>query len=149
MTNPFTGETVGENELEVVKGAGVTLDGLKNPEMLMFCTFKPETKKDKIFLYNAVQTPNARIKECVNMEIAVVHVYAEIATLSDGSKVPRIILIDKDGKAYQSTAFGVYHSLEKIMNIVGQPPYDAKDPLIVIPKLITTKKGQTLTLTIK
>lgn len=124
----------------------VSFDGLKSSANIMFCTLPMETPEQKKHVFHIAQNPDHRVEDVVNTKIALTDVYAEVATLESGDNVPRIILIDKDGKGYVCTSFGMLHALEKLFGIFGAPHYD--DPLNVTVKKVKTKNGNTYTLDI-
>ena len=99
--------------------------------------------------YNAVSQPDMALKECVNIPIAMTHVSIEVCELHDDEKgdsvAPRVVIVDKDGKSYQSVSVGVYQSLKRIFTLFGTPD-SWKEPLTVVPMLTGTKKGQVLSL---
>lgn len=99
--------------------------------------------------YNAVSQPEMSLKECVNIPIAMTHVSVEVCELhseQNGDVIaPRVVIMDKDGKSYQSVSIGVYQSLKRIFALFGTPDTWA-EPLTVVPMLTSTKKGQVLSL---
>lgn len=99
--------------------------------------------------YNAVSQPDVALKECVNIPIAMTHVSIEVCEVhseQNGDVIaPRIVIMDKDGKSYQAVSVGVYQSLKRIFALFGTPD-TWTEPLIVVPMLISTKKGQVLRL---
>lgn len=110
-------------------------------------------RKQAIAFYNATANPDMKLKEHVNEVIDLVHVSVECAEvnaqLEDGSVgksiAPRIVLIDKDGKSYSCVSTGIYNSLKRLFALVGNPDSWA-EPVKVKPVLISTKKGQVLSL---
>lgn len=110
-------------------------------------------RKQAVAFYNATANPDMRLKEHVNEVIDLVHVSVECAEvnaqLEDGSAgksvAPRIVLIDKDGKSYSCVSTGIYNSLKRLFALVGSPDGWA-EPVKVKPVLISTKKGQVLSL---
>ena len=99
--------------------------------------------------YNAVSQPDTALKKCVNIPIAMAHVSIEVCEVrseQDGDVIaPRIVIMDNDGKSYQAVSVGVYQSLKRIFALFGTPDTWTA-PLIVVPMLTSTKKGQVLSL---
>ena len=99
--------------------------------------------------YNAVSQPDVALKECVNIPIAMVHVSIEVCEVhseQNGDVIaPRVVIMDEDGKSYQAVSVGVYQSLKRIFALFGTPD-TWSEPLTVVPMLISTKKGQVLSL---
>lgn len=58
---------------------------------------------------------------------------------------PRIVLITDDGQSYSCTSVGVYQSLKRMFTLLGAPD-TWTEPVKIKPVLISTKKGQVLSL---
>ena len=126
------------------------LEGQLTSRSLAFCSAKPKTDKEKIALYNAVNNPTQRLKEAVNIKIPMKDLYAENVTITDSNTGEfidrtRLVVIAADGTSYQSVGVGVFGALKKIFGIFGTPEH-WETPLVVTPRMITTAKGQTVTL---
>jgi hypothetical protein len=123
--NPFE-----ENTTAV---AQVTMDGdekfimdLTSERKVQFCSMTPKNEDEEIILYNAMNAPEKRIGDCINMTIEVNHIYCEVVTCvnresGEESVCPRIVLIDKDGVGYQAVSMGIYSAVKKLMTIKGNP----------------------------
>lgn len=109
-----------------------TMDGfnaIAGSQMLSsYCSWNPETKEEKLALFNATNNPDARLAEMINMEIDMVHVYVEQIEMVNQTTgcpeiVPRIVIIDKDGKSYQCVSKGIFNGLRKLFmpNCMGMP----------------------------
>ena len=59
------------------------------------------------------------------------------------SEIPRTVLIDENGKAYQATSVGMFNVVKNAINVFGPAPWN--DPLIFTIKQIPTKRGSMLT----
>lgn len=94
----------------------------------MFCSMTANSEEEKIRLYNIMNSPEFKLADYINMEIEVKDVIVEPVEMAndDGEIVaaPRIVIIDKDGKAYQCVSNGVYSSLRKMFKIFGSPTWD-------------------------
>lgn len=93
---------------------------------VQFCSMKPKNEDEEIVLFNAMNNPEKRIGDCINMTIEVKHVFCEVVTCinretGDANLCPRIVLIDKDGVGYQAVSLGVFSALKKIFGIKGNP----------------------------
>ena len=106
-----------ENE---IMSANVNTNSITNV-ITAYCSMAASTKEDQKILFNAISTPQFRIKDCINTVINVKDVFIEPAdmTREDGSvqTVPRIVLIDTEGKSYSATSFGVYNALSRLITI--------------------------------
>ena len=93
---------------------------------VQYCSMKPKNEDEEIVLFNAMNNPEKRIGDCINMTIEVRHVFCEVVTCinretGESNLCPRIVLIDKDGIGYQAVSLGVFSALKKIFGIKGNP----------------------------
>lgn len=91
-----------------------------------FCSMIPKNEDEEIVLFNAMNNPDKRIGDCINMTINVKHVFCEVVTCvnretGETNMCPRIVLIDTDGVGYQAVSLGVFSALKKIFAIKGSP----------------------------
>jgi len=130
--NPFTGEVA---ETKATAVAVVRNDDSFAPTLMeqadlgSFYSLNPTTKEGKVALYNAINNPDKRLADFINMEIEVTDVIVEIVELEQEStgeivKCPRIILIDKAGVSYQCVSVGVFSGLKKIIKLFGVPTWN-------------------------
>lgn len=113
--------------------AQVTMDedekfimNLTSERKVQFCSMTPKNEDEEIVLYNAMNAPEKRVGDCINMIIEVKHIYCEAVTCvnresGEESVCPRIVLIDKDGVGYQAVSMGIYSAVKKLMTIKGNP----------------------------
>lgn len=135
-----------------IKDASDIIAELTGDTQVSFTTLNGDTFEDKKRLYNAINSPDERLKAHINEAINMVDVHVSVVELEsdDGSgsdNVPRVIIFDDKGKSYVATSSGVYNSLQKIYMLFGTLHFDKGLP--VVPKEIPTKRGSTLTLAIK
>lgn len=93
---------------------------------VQFCSMVPKNEDEEIILFNAMNNPEKRIGDCINLTIEVKHVFCEVVTCinretGESNICPRIVLIDKDGVGYQAVSVGIYSALKKIISIKGNP----------------------------
>lgn len=91
-----------------------------------YSSWVPMTKEEKVAFYNAINSPSESLKDFINMELEIKHVYAETCTYiskETGEPMPgvRIVLLSPDGKSYNTSSQGVFNCLSKIFAIFGQP----------------------------
>lgn len=91
-----------------------------------FCSMIPKNEDEEVILFNAMNNPEKRIGDCINMTINVKHVFCEVVTCvnretGESNLCPRIVLIDTDGVGYQAVSLGVFSALKKIFTIKGSP----------------------------
>lgn len=104
-----------------------------------------------IAFYNATGNPANKLKEHVNEVLSLVHVSVECVEVSDENNpddkvlAPRIVLITEDGQSYACVSIGVYQSLKRMFSLLGAPD-TWTEPVKIKPVLISTKKGQVLSL---
>lgn len=104
-----------------------------------------------VAFYNATCNPVNKLKEHVNEVLSLVHVSVECVEVrkedapEDKVIAPRIVLITEDGQSYACVSVGVYQSLKRMFTLLGTPDTWA-GPVKIKPVLISTKKGQVLSL---
>lgn len=111
----------------------------------MYCSLKAESFESKASIYNALNSPDAKISECINMVLEIRDVIAHEVQLVDQNtgeftNCLRTILVDKDGKTYQAVSVGVANSLNRIFQIFGEPSTWTK-PLKLKPVQKVTNNG--------
>lgn len=114
-------------------------------ETKMFCSMREGTLEERAKVYNAINNPDAKLRDHINETIYVNDVYCEEVMLEDGSIGHRIVMIDKYGVSYSTMSTGVYNSMRNMMKIIGMPPWEE---LPIKVKQINLKEKQVLTLAI-
>ena len=125
----------------------MTTNATTNNSITTYCSMAVTTKEEQKILFNAISTPQFRIKDCINTVINVKDVFIEPAemTREDGSiqTVPRIVLIDTEGKSFTAASYGVYNALNRMITICGKPTWP--DGIAIRVKQITNGKNNILT----
>ena len=104
-----------------------------------------------VSFYNATSNPSNKLKEHVNEVLSLVHVSVECVEVSkenspeEKTLAPRIVLITENGQSYACVSIGVYQSLKRLFTLLGTPD-TWTEPVKIKPVLISTKKGQVLSL---
>ena len=104
-----------------------------------------------VAFYNATSNPANKLKEHINEVLSLVHVSVECVEVckedapDDKVIAPRIVLITDDGQSYACVSIGVYQSLKRMFALLGAPD-TWTEPVKIKPVLISTKKGQVLSL---
>lgn len=119
---PVTNET----ELMTMQEDERFIMDLTAERKVQFCSMVPKNEDEEIILFNAMNNPEKRIGDCINLTIEVKHVFCEVVTCinretGESNICPRIVLIDKDGVGYQAVSMGIYSALKKIISIKGNP----------------------------
>ena len=94
----------------------------------MFCSFVAETPEQKKKLFNAMNSADAKLSSMIGEKLTIVDVYCETVTIINeetGEKqvAPRVVFIDKNGKSFTSTSFGIFNSLKKLIAVYGMPTW--------------------------
>lgn len=123
--NPFEENTTAVAQVTMDEDEKFIMD-LTSERKVQFCSMTPKNEDEEIILYNAMNAPEKRVGDCINMTIEVKHIYCEAVTCvnresGEESVCPRIVLIDKDGVGYQAVSMGIYSAVKKLMKIKGNP----------------------------
>lgn len=113
------------NELQIKEN--VLNDGTQT----LVSSFKMDSMEDKLKVLKATNTPDHRIKDFVNMEITIKDIYIETVNVlqeekdDNGNDVyqtcPRTIIVDDKGESYVAVSFGVFSSVKRIVELLGNP----------------------------
>lgn len=123
--NPYEENTTAVAQVTMDEDEKFIMD-LTSERKVQFCSMTPKNEDEEIVLYNAMNAPEKRVGDCINMIIEVKHIYCEVVTCvnrdsGEESVCPRIVLIDKDGVGYQAVSMGIYSAVKKLMTIKGSP----------------------------
>lgn len=114
-----------------------------------YCSMQPSDRKGKALLFKAMNNPDKRIGDCINMNIKIKDIYCEVVRCisqetGEVDEVPRVVLIDDKGVSYQSVSKGIFGAVSKLIQIFGAPTWE--DPLEVTIKQVTRGANKMLTL---
>lgn len=137
-----------ENAVMVMDGADNFIVDLTDTRTAMFSSMAVDTPQQKATLFKAMNNPEKRIGDCINMEIDVKDVFCEVVTCTNKesgevTQCPRIVLIDKDGVGYQAVSIGIYSALKKVFAVFGTPTWET--PIKI--KIVQISKGDRKMLT--
>ena len=95
---------------------------------LSFCSMKAESHEQKTALYNAMNNPDKRLADCINMQIKAKDLFIEIVNCTNEetgevNACPRIVIIDDKGVSYQAVSIGIYSALKKAIQVFGAPTW--------------------------
>lgn len=141
-----------ENMMAVQNVQDDSIEGQLLARKTSFSSLKANTVEDKMRLFNAINTPDERLKSFVNKTIFMKDLYCETVTLQktnpDGTieynDCPRIVIVDNEGTSYACVSSGVFSSLKKIISLFGVPTWET--PIPITP--ITIDKGDRSVLSI-
>lgn len=110
-------------ENENVKNEISLFSGVKNN---VYCSKEVSTIEEKKELFNALESCDVLLNDCVGQEINLKDIYIEEKEVIDDKtgelKVKyRTILFDESGQTYATGSYGVYNILKKIVQIYGLP----------------------------
>lgn len=147
---------VSADEFHEIKENGlmVSATDLANPPAsAMYCSMTGETQADKIKVFNAINSPDARVSDFIGKTIELVHVVAHPITLTDENtgemiEALRVVLVDKNGKSYEAVSGGIANAVQRILQIFGQPD-TWENPIKVEPVSKATRNGTNKVTTLK
>lgn len=124
-----------------------------------FTTIECRDKQSAAKVYNAATGKCESLRENVNKVIAMQHIYIEKVLMKvrdekgdetgEVQEANRTVIISSDGKNYSTCSKGVYSALKRIISIFGMPEDWENGVLEIIPVIISTGKGQVLSLKVR
>jgi len=116
-----------------------------------FCSKVVEKEEEKKELFNALETCDALLNDCVGQEINIKDIYVEEREIVDETgevkKKYRTILFDANGQTYATGSYGIYNIIKKLIVIYGMPTWNDGIKVKVAKRPIGNGKT-TLTLTL-
>lgn len=108
-------------------------------------------RADDAKVFNAINNPEYRIADFINKHIEVENFAVEIVELENEetgevSRVPRVVLIDTDGAAYQATSIGMLTAIKNAVIVFGNAPWNPALEIEIKQK--ATRSGSMLTFTV-
>lgn len=119
----------------------------------VYCSKAVESEEDKKELFNALETCDALLNDCVGTEIEIKDIYVEEREVVDEKtgklkKKYRTILFDASGQTYATGSYGIYNIIKKIVTIYGLPETWANPLKVKVAKRPIGNSKQSLTLTL-
>ena len=135
---------------EELKGEIALFSGLKQN---VYCSKVAETEEEKKELFNALESCDALLNDCVGQEINIKDIYVEEKQVMDDEKGEvktkyRTILFDETGQTYATGSYGIYNILKKIVQIYGLPENWKQSLKVKVAKRPIGNGKQSLTLTL-
>lgn len=131
------------------KGELTLFSGIKQN---VYCSKLAETEKEKKELFNALESCDALLNDCVGQEIEIKDMYVEEKQIIDETGEVktkyRTILFDENGQTYATGSYGIYNVLKKIVQIYGLPEGWEKPLKVKVAKRPIGNGKQSLTLTL-
>ncbi len=118
---------------------------------LQYCSMQAQDEDSKVKLFNAMNNPDKRIADCINMTINAKDLYIEVVNCTNEetgevTACPRIVIIDDKGVSYQAVSIGIYSALKKAIQVFGEPTW--KKPVKLMVQQITKGTRKMLTLSV-
>lgn len=93
-----------------------------------FCSKVVEKEEEKKELFNALETCDALLNDCVGQEITIKDIYCEEKEVIDEEtgelkKKYRTILFDINGQTYATGSYGIFNVIKKLISIYGLPTW--------------------------
>lgn len=116
-----------------------------------FCSMTAKTDEERAKLFNAMNNPDKRLADCINMKIAAKDLYVEVVNCTNEetgevTACPRMVIIDDKGVSYQAVSIGIYSALKKVIQVFGAPTWEK--PISLEVKQITKGNRKMLTLNV-
>ena len=150
--NPFTNENYSDQE----QGTSLAMSMDENNHFIAdltsrqttFCSLVANSPAEKAMLFKAMNNPEKRVGDCINMTINAKDLFCEVVNCinqqtGEVQVCPRIVIIDDKGVGYQAVSLGVYSAIKKIIQVFGAPSWETPLPLVV--KQITKGERKLLT----
>ena len=134
-----------ENKNEVTLFSGV--------QNKVYCSKNATTEKEKKELFNALESCDALLNDCVGQEIEIQDIYVEEKQVVDDETGElktkfRTIIFDKSGQTYATGSYGIFNVMKKIIQIYGLPETWEKAIKVKVAKRPIGNGKQSLTLTL-
>lgn len=138
--------------MKIMKEEKQELSLLSNVKTNMYCSKILEKESDKKELFNALETCDALLNDCVGTVISIKDIYVEEKEVVDEitgelKNKYRTILFDENGQTYATGSYGIYNVIKKLISIYGYPTWDPSIKVKVSKKPIGNGKSS-LTLTL-
>ena len=138
-------QNVNENKGELTLFSGIKQN--------VYCSKVTETETEKKELFNALESCDVLLNDCIGQEIEIKDIYVEekqVVDIETGELKTkyRTILFDKSGQSYATGSYGIYNILKKIVQIYGLPETWEKPLKVKVTKRPIGNGKQSLTLTL-
>lgn len=115
-----------------------TNENALTPQATLWTSLKGETPEEKIALFESINEAE-RLSDHLNQVIKTQNLIVQAVDITDrqtGEVIPatRVILIDDKGKSYACVSEGIKSSLNLLMGIFGNPPWEPAIPLKAVKK---------------
>lgn len=150
---PATTQEIAEYKAE--PSMVMSVSELANPqETAMYCSLKSDgSLASKARIFNAVNSPDKKVSECIGDTIQLTDVVAHPIWLTDEKsgelvEAMRMVLVDDQGISYEAVSGGLVNAVQRILQIFGQPE-TWETPIPVKPIQKGTRNGLNKVTTLK
>lgn len=111
-----------------------------------YCSILADDEKNKKIMINALNGCDVLLNDIVGETIVIENVFIQERETIDektgeARKKYRTILIDKNGKTYATSAYGVYNSLMNVFALYGTPDTWKEPKTFEVKKIKNNKNG--------
>lgn len=111
-----------------------------------YCSILADDEKNKKIMINALNGCDVLLNDIVGESIEIENVFIQEREIIDEKtgevkKKYRTILIDKNGKTYATSAYGVYNSLMNVFALYGTPETWKEAKTFEVKKIKNNKNG--------
>lgn len=141
-------------EMEVVSNdTNQAMELFKGITKNMYCSKEVVTEQDKKDLFNALESCDVLLNDCVGNTLIIKDIYIEEKQVIDEETGElktkyRTILFDEAGQTYATGSYGIYNVLRKIVQVYGLPTTWEKGLEVKVSKRPIGNGKQSLTLLI-
>lgn len=119
----------------------------------IYCSKEVTTEKEKKELFNALESCDVLLNDCVGQELSIKDIYVEEKEIPDKEtgelkKKYRTILFDENGQTYVTGSYGIYNVIKKIIGVYGLPDTWVDNLKVKVCKKPIGNGKQSLTLTL-
>lgn len=127
------------------------LDEIENSSKQTYCSIPLDNIENKKKVFAVSENADCRLADYLDTPIMLADVFIQKYDKVDEETgevltKTRTILIDETGKSYATASKGLYHSLLKLIALLGTPD-TWENPVEVIVKEVTLKNGKTYSIT--
>lgn len=143
---------VRQNQNNIFSDEGYSVAVDLTSAQTQFCSMIATTDEQKAKLFNAMNNPDKRIGDCINMTINAKDLYVEVVNCTNEetgevTACPRIVIIDDKGVGYQAVSVGIFSALKKVIQVFGAPTWE--NPVKLKVQQITKGSRKMLTLNVE
>ena len=142
-----------ENSIMVKENENMEVSLFESENNKFYCSVNAESEEEKKKLFNALESCDVLLNDCVGQEIEIKDIYVEQRQVIDDEtgevkEKYRTILFDKSGQTYATGSYGIYNVIKKLLRIYGLPTFWETPLKVKVTKRPLGNGKQSLTLTL-